>query len=494
MRYTKNDYNQDASEIVFSTMPVRFLSKLSLFVTVLALPQFINATSNQKSLLCSSVLAADAETSGESGEDGAIGAKGKEGRNSDDLTVFADGTPMTLDLTGEHGAEGGTGIKGEDAFCEQQTEAVGKNLRGADGGNGGDGGDGGVGGNAGSLTVYTTNKEDLKQIYVIAAEGAGGEGGKGGAGGAGCECDRPYWNEETCFGDPGSPNYSCTTEEFQCTDGYSGRKGRNGRRGRDGKMGSLTLINLDKSLAPDFPEVTAPISELQGRGFTLSRNIWRNRDNAASLFAPGSIIADKYKELVARNEHTVLLVWNAPQPVENFDDREITLSLKGENDANIILPEKLWLETETVKNDKLTELIVFNAVRTKDVDDLEIEELSGQGSNLMLNIVDEAEKSDLVETDFSIEYRVGEPAEDRGFLGLGSDTEYTTKYEGSVPPEAIAKEGNSFTVQLGKLPIPPEYLQPGLKVEIEVAAKRSLGDNSQVQQLSTRTEIEQSNS
>lgn len=475
-------------------MQVRFISKLSLFITILACSQFVSATSERGMLLCSTVLAADVETSGESGEKGETGVKGKDGKNSDDLTVFADGTSMTLDLTGGHGAVGETGAKGEDAQCEQPTEAVGKDLRGADGGNGGDGGDGGVGGNAGSLTVYTTNKEHLKQIYVIAAEGAGGEGGVGGAGGAGCECDRPYWNEETCFGEPGSPNYSCTTEEFQCTDGYAGRKGHGGRRGRDGKMGTLTLINLDKSLSPDFPEVTAPISELQGRGFTLSRNIWRNRDNAASLFAPGSIIADKYKELVARHEHTVLLVWDAPQPVENFDDREITLSLKGEDEANIILPEKLWLETETVKNDNLTELFVFNAVRRKDVDDLEIEGLFGTGAGLELEIIDEAEKSDIVATDFSIKYRVGEPAEDRGFLGLGSDTDYETKYEGVVAPEAIAKEGNLFTIQLGKLPIPPQYLQPGLKVEVEVSAKRSLGKNSQVQQLSTRTEIEQSNS
>lgn len=471
-------------------MQVRFLSKLSLFITILVLPQFITSNHNSQSLLCSTVLAAEAETLGESGYSGETGAKGENGRNSDNLTVFADGSSMTLDLTGGHGAAGERGIKGEAAFCEPQTEDVGKNLRGADGGNGGDGGDGGVGGNAGSLTVYTTNPEHLKQIYVIAAGGEGGEPGRGGEGGEGCECDRPYWNEETCFGEPGSSNYSCTTEEFQCTDGYSGRKGRAGRKGRDGKIGNLTLINLDKSLDPDFPEVTAPIGELQGRGFTLSRNIWQTKNNATSLFAPGSIIADKYQELVARHEHTVLVVWDAPQPVENFDDKKITLSLKGENDANIFLPEDLWLETKKVKRDNITELFVFNAVRTKDVDDLEIDGLSGQGANLELDIFDEAEKSDLIATDFSIKYRVGEPAEDRGFLGLGSDTDYKTKYEGSIPKEAIAKEGNLFTLQLGKLPIPQEYLQPGQKVEVEVMAKRSLGENSKVKKLSTRTQIE----
>ncbi|MEO0837051.1 MAG: collagen-like protein [Cyanobacteria bacterium J06642_3] len=461
---------------------------------MLVLPQFVTSTSISQSLLCSSVLADDIKSLGDSGDDGDAGKKGNNGRDSDNLTVFADGSPMTLDLTGGDGAAGEQGKSGDDVNCEQPTDSVGKNLRGADGGNGGDGGDGGVGGNGGSLTVYTTNKEDLKQIYVIAAGGEGGAPGLAGDGGSGCECDRPYWNEETCFGEPGSSNYSCTTEEFQCLDGYAGRKGRSGRKGRDGKMGTLTLLNLDKSLSPDFPEVTAPISELKGRGFTLSRNIWRNQDNASALFAPGSAIADKYKELVARYEHSVLLVWDAPQPLENFDDQKITLSLKGSNDANIFLPEDLWLETKKVKREKVTELFVFNAVRTKDVDDLEIEGLSGQGSNLELEVVDEAEKSNIIATDFSIKYLVGEPSEDKGFLGLGSDTDYKTKYEGLIPPEAIAQDGNLFSLKLGQLPIPPQYLQPGLKVEVEVVAKRSLGENSQVKKLSTRTKIDQPDS
>lgn len=164
-------------------MQVRFLSKLSLFIMILALPQFVTSTSTSQSLLCSSVLAADTKSLGDSGDNGDAGIKGSNGRNSDNLTVFADGESMTLDLTGGDGAAGGQGIKGDNAACEQPTEPVGKNLRGADGGNGGDGGDGGVGGNGGSLTVYTTNKEHLKQIYVIAAGGEGGAPGKAGVGG-----------------------------------------------------------------------------------------------------------------------------------------------------------------------------------------------------------------------------------------------------------------------------------------------------------------------
>lgn len=474
-------------------MQVRLISKLSVFVTVLLLPQIITSTSISQSLLCSSALAADNKSLGENGYDGETGNKGKSGRNSDNLTVFADGAPMTLDLTGGDGVIGETGSKGEDAFCEEQGSEIGKNLKGSDGGNGGDGGDGGIGGDGGSLTIYTTNKEHLKQVYVIAAGGEGGAPGKSGAGGIGCECDRPYWNEETCFGEPGSSNYSCTTEEFTCTDGYDGKNGRSGRKGRDGKIGNLTLINLDKSLSPDFPEVTAPISELKGRGFTLSRNIWENKTNASALLAPGSVIAEKYKELTARHEHTVLIVWDAPQPVGNFDDQKITLGLKGTDDANIFFPEDLWLETKKVKRDNLTELFVFNAVKTKEVANLGIEGVFGQGAALEVDVYDEAEQSDLIDTDFTVKYRVGEESEDKNFFGQRS-TYYNTKYEGEVPAEAISKENNVFTLQLGKLPIPPEFLLPGLKVEVEVVAKRSLGENSQLKKLSISSEIENSSS
>lgn len=469
-------------------MYIRFLSKLSLLISILALPQFITSTSAPQSFLCSSVLAADTKELGKKGDSGDEGARGDNGRNGDNLTVFADGSPMTLDLTGGDGMPGVDGAQGENASCEQQSKEVGKNLRGANGGHGGDGGDGGVGGNGGSLTVYTTNQEHLKQIYVIAAGGEGGAPGIGGEGGAGCQCESPYWNEETCSGNPGSPDYKCTTQEFQCADGYSGKKGRSARKGRDGKVGNLTLINLDKSLAPDAPQVTMPISELKARGFTLSRNIWKSKDNASLLFAPGSIIAEKYKELVARNEHSVLMVWDAPQPVEEYGDQEITLSLQGENEAGISLPKDTWLETQTIQRDKLTELFVFNAVRTKDVDKLSIEDISGQGANLKLTILDKAEKSNIIATNFQVKYLVNEKSIRRSIFGSDRG-DYTTQYRGSVPPEAIVQDGNLFTLQLGKLPIPDEYLQPGIKIDVEIIAKRSLGENSKVKKLSKRATI-----
>ncbi|WP_036479262.1 hypothetical protein [Myxosarcina sp. GI1] len=466
-------------------MRLSLLGKLSIYTAILAIPQLIVPTSDTAS--CWKAIAAEVTEYGEPGEQGVTGAKGKDGRNSDSLTVFADGSPMTLDLSGENGYPGGVGGKGTNAVCDEQPKDLNKDIRSSNGGNGGDGGNGGAGGNGGELTVYTTDKRNLQQIYVIATGGEGGSPGAGGEGGSGCQCDTNYWDRETCTGKPGSPDYNCTTSEFQCLDGYSGRKGREGIDGREGRLGKLTLINSEKSLAPDQPEAAIPINQLQERGVTLSKNIWETKTGATKLFAPGSILRDEYQELVARNEHTVLVVWDAPQPVGEFADEEVTLSLKGENDANVTLPDDLWLETTTLKQDKVTELFVFNAVKEKNVTRLTSKGVSGNGSNLQWEIVDKANQSDVLNTDFTIAYRVSPSSEEARFRRV---YDYETKYSGEVPAEAIIREGDRFTLELGKLPVPPESLQPGVAIEVSLVANRSLGDRSKEQKMFIRDIIE----
>ena len=464
-------------------MPLRFLGKtLSLAFAFLVLPQFIPA--NSSALLCSYYLKAAAITSfGKIGVDSPSGQQGEDGRDSDSLTVFADGSPMTLDLSGENGFPGEDGLTGGQAICEGQPENANKNLQASPGGNGGDGGDGGAGGNGGSLTIYTTDKSYLQQIYAIAVGGEGGSGGTGGVGGEGCQCSVPYWNQQTCTGKPGSSKYNCTTVEFECTDGVSGRVGRDGRVGRNGRLGTLTVINLDKSLAPDQPQATINMAELKDRGFTVSKNIWETRTGASDLLAPGSIIADQYQELVARQEHTVLLVWDAAQPFQDFANQRVTLALAGENDVALTFSEDLWLETNELKRDNITEIFVFNAIVEKDAKRLKSEGFSGTGANLQLELVDKANRSDIINTSFDLKYRVSRSADEARFRRV---TDYKTKYEGEVPPEAIIKNGDRFTLNLGQLPIPPQYLEAKTAVELHITANRSFGDRSTVQKITVR--------
>jgi hypothetical protein len=462
-------------------MLVRFFGRLFLALVILAIPQFSSHTTD--SMLCSSLAkASDVEDFGEKGEDGVLGQKGQNGRDSDSLTVFADGSPMTLDLSGENGFAGANGIGGGNAMCDVELREKSNNLQASNGGNGGDGGDGGNGGNGGSLTIYTTDKSDLQQIYVVATGGEGGEPGQGGNGGEGCQCPESYWEEQTCKGE------NCTTQELQCVDGYSGRTGRSGRVGGDGRLGTLTVINLDKSLAPDRPQAVLSLGELQDRGFTLSKNQWENKTGATSLLAPGSIVEDEYKELIARHERTVLLVWDASQPVAEFAEEEVTLSLDEQNNPQIVFPDDLWLETSEIQREQISEFFVFNAVREKDVTRLKSEGLSGTGSDLKLSLVDEAQKSNVLDTDFSVRFRVSKSADEARFLRV---FDYKTKYEGEIPSEAIQKNGDRFTLNIGQLPIPPEFLELGTAIEVQVAANRSFADKySKEQKITVRDVIE----
>ncbi|HHP7229841.1 MAG TPA: collagen-like protein [Xenococcaceae cyanobacterium] len=474
------------SLVLISLMQARFLGHLALAIAFLTIPQFNHPAAN--SVLCASALRAEAvEDIGERGEDGNPGEKGQDGRNSDSLTVFADGSPMTLDLSGENGFAGNNGTSGSEALCEDIAEDTDENLQAANGGNGGDGGDGGNGGNGGALTIYTTDRSHLQQIYVIATGGEGGEPGKGGAGGAGCQCPTSYWSQQTCTGNPGSSGYSCTTDEYQCRDGFAGRTGRDGRKGRDGRLGVLTLINLDKSLAPDQPQATINLGQLKDRGFTLSQNVWETKTGAAALLAPGSIIADEYQELVARHEHTVLLVWDAPQPVSEFADSRVTLQLEGEDRVSVTFPEDMWLETSELGRDNITEIFVFNAVLEDDVTRLESQGISGMGENLEVTLVDEAQKSRILETDFKIRYRVSNSGDEARFRRV---FDYRTKYEGEVPASAVEQDGDRYKIKLGELPIPPEFLEPETAIEVQLTANRAFAGNSKEQKITVREVIQ----
>ncbi|BBD68386.1 hypothetical protein NIES4072_43010 [Nostoc commune NIES-4072] len=61
---------------------------------------------------------------------------------------------------------------------------------------------------------------------------------------------------------------------------------------------------------------------------------------------------------------------------------------------------------------------------------------------------------------------------------------YKTEYEGDIPNELVTRDYNRFTLALGKLKIPDEALRPGVNVDIEVVATRSLGIRSAKQTIS----------
>ena len=419
------------------------------------------------------VRAADVKSFGKDGQNGQSGQAGQKSQSSDDLTIFDDGSPLILDLAGLDGKKGKDGQEGKSANCESQPVNVSYNLQAPSGGNGGNGGNGGDGGNGGSLTIYTTNVTNLKQIYVNAAGGKGGESGLGGRSGQACQCSDSYWSLETCTGNPGNSDYRCTTREFRCQDGRQGSDGIAGLKGRDGVVGKLTLINLDKPLKPDESAATVTMATLKEKGYLLSKNNWETRNGAMALFAPGSIIDDQYLALTERIERSFLLVWNAPQQFFKFADKKITLGLEDNQKIKVHLPDDLWIEATTQQRNKLTQFIVYNAIRAEDTTQLESAELSGSKSNLQLILIDKGKQSSLISTKFKIIYRTT-----RSDARFRSVSDYVTRYEGEIPEELVTLDGNKFTIKIGQLPIKPNDLKSGLGVEIKIIALRSFAGYS----------------
>jgi hypothetical protein len=290
---------------------------------------------------------------------------------------------------------------------------------------------------------------------------------------------------ETCSGKPGNDNYRCSTQEFRCYGGRDGTKGRSGVAGQDGLPGKLTVLNLDRPLEDDRPAAAVPLALLKNNGFTLSKNRWETRTGAAQLLAPGSTIADEYLVLLERVEQSFLLLWNAPQPFDRFANATANLRLSdNQQEIALDLPSDLWLEGTTQKRNNVTEFMVYNAMWEGDAKRLGGLTLSGEGRNLTLTLIDEANQSNLMATKFRLQYLV--TSEDPRFRPPSA---YSTKFDGPVPDHLVTVNGNQFTINLGELAIAEKDLQSGLGVEIKLYAERNFSGYNAEQRLILRDVI-----
>lgn len=464
-------------------MQLRFLSKLSLFLVFLTFPYFL--PSSPKVVRCTFLnWSAQSRDFGRDGRSGSDGQSGRRGRDGQSQTIFASGSPVNLELSGEDGSEGFDGRYGEDADCSRQPRDVNHDLHAPDGGRGGNGGNGGDGGNGGSVTIYYTNPADLKQIFVRAAGGKAGRPGRGSQGGRGCNCRERNWEVQTCKGTPGSPDYSCKARRYSCSDGTDGSDGKDGTYGKDGSLGRLTLIKRTQTLPPDEPSITFGLPELNNRVLKLSKNVFQSRNGATSLLAPGSVMADEYQEFVERLEQSVQFVWNAGRPITDFAGETATVSLLADKQVAVAFPDDVWVEGKLSQQGDTTQYVASNVILRKEATQLKRADFSGSGSDLSFALIDEAGKSNLISTQFRIKYKTSESG-DR----FRERYDYRTRYEGTIPAELITRTNNRFVLNVGKLPIEPQYLKSGLPVEIEVVATRSFAGNSAEQKIEWKGEI-----
>ncbi|BAY38339.1 hypothetical protein NIES2111_26860 [Nostoc sp. NIES-2111] len=445
-------------------------SQLPLLLTFCLFTSLLPASG---SVLCSAIAYEKYETAGSNGSDGRSGRNGRDGNNQN---LFVDGSPVNLDLSGQNGEGGEDGERGNRPYCGNQPNNPNHDIYAPNGGAGGNGGRGGNGGNGGLLTVYYTNLADLRKIFVRATPGDGGRGGRGGNGASGCNCRRRNWEIETCKGTPGSADYKCTKKRYRCHDGKDGRDGSDGGDGKQGSLGILSIVNSKEPLAAETPNVTINLAELTGKKLNLSKNKWNVRQGATALLAPGSVIADEYREFAQRLEESFQIVWQEKQPITSFANQTLTVSLNDNKQVEVNFPEDLWLVGNTSSQDNLTTFTVNNAIPRQDVTRLAVAEFADAGQNLNLKIVDLAAKSHALQTQFRVKFRARDNS--------GGFSDYRTVYDGDIPGELVTRDYNRFILALGKLKIPSEALSPGVNVDIEVVVTRSLGNRSAKQTIS----------
>ncbi|WP_414552655.1 collagen-like protein [Anabaena sp. CCY 0017] len=459
-----------------------FRRKLPLLVIFSLFTSFLPASG---SVLCPAVAHDKYDTVSRNhsryGSRGAEGRSGRNGRDGQNQTIFVDGSSVKLDLSGENGEDGENGRRGYRPDCYHQREDFHHDIHAPSGGTGGNGGRGGDGGNGGSLTVHYTELADLQKIFADTNPGEGGRGGRGGSGAYGCRCRRRSWEIETCTGTRGKPDYKCTKRRYRCYDGRTGSNGNNGRNGSRGRLGRLSIINSKESLAADNPTLKLPISQLIGQKFNLSKNKWNLRQGANSLLAPGSVIADEYREFAQRLEKSFQLIWQTQEPIANFNNQSVNAILTDSEQVEVTFADDLWVEGSSKTEANLTTFTVNHAISQKDATRLAVAEFAESGKNLKLNIVDLAAKSAVIKTQFQVRFR----AQDR----FSQSSNYKTVYEGDIPNQLITRDHNRFILALGQLKIPKDALRPGVNVDIEVVVTRTLGERSAKQTINWRGAI-----
>jgi hypothetical protein len=142
------------------------------------------------------------------------------------------------------------------------------------------------------------------------------------------------------------------------------------------------------------------------------------------------------------------------------------------------LPKDVWFEGTSFDRGNITEFLVVNAILGSEVTQLKAIGLTGNGTNLQLALEDQARVSDVVQTEFNVKYKIT-----RSDPQFRSVSDLKTIYEGNISQDLIGYNNNRFILNIGKLPIPPEYLKGGLGVEIELTAKRGFAGKTAEQRI-----------
>ena len=275
-------------------------------------------------------------------------------------------------------------------------------------------------------------------------------------------------------------NGTCKLEEYDCDDGRNGRNGRDGRDGETGSLGQLVLINQAEPLPQENPHQSHSVSSLANLTVNLSRNLWETRSGAKNLLATGSTLANDYQFYTGHIERQFALDWQAPQPSQGFTEA-VDLALQPDGQVSMNFPETYWLLGETIEQETLTTYRVDGIIPVEEVTRLAMGRVDGRSRTFEVNVVDLAQRSDVLDTQFELRYSISD--------NEGRRRRYNLEFEGAIPENLIEQDYNRFTLSLGRLPIRSQLLSEGTQAQIELKIIRSFGNNVAEQTLTWEGKI-----
>ncbi len=440
----------------------------------LALSAFLAASSVQ------------AGTFGYAGRDGSNGFSGASGRSGEDVTAVlnAASQPSVLDLRGDNGEPGSNGQPGDDASSCYQPRGVAENLWGANGGDGGDAGAGGDGGNGGHVLAYISQWSDLKKMSIYAPGGLGAPAGNPAPGGYGCHCSDYRWRIERCVprqvspgpGAPGPGNgggYDCYWDDYTCSNGTQGNYGRTRSNGSNGSVGDLSVVIGKPPMPADITDVEVPMEAWDGKHvYTFQHQHWEEHTGARALLGARSVINDTFRLFAGMNQRSARVYWDVSRPITDFSDLSIGLHYNGESIAARMRTgrESLWYQMNSTEAGTETQVHVTHALRESEAREVTFAGMLGSRTSLKIELLDAKAKwvaEQGLTNSASIKVEV------RGLFWV-----YYDRFEGKLPPNLLHLDGDHISIDVGRLPIDPEYLKPGKWVHITLDLEREMGSYS----------------
>ena len=154
---------------------------------------------------------------------------------------------------------------------------------------------------------------------------------------------------------------------------------------------------------------------------------------------------------------------------------DLTVSLLSSGEIGVQFPEGYWLIGDSTKQADLTTYRVDGMVPVSQVTQLAMGRVTGRSRTFEVSVIDRAQLSDELDTQFRIRYST---ARDGGIR-----PRYTVQHEGPVPDDLITQDYDRFTLALGRLPIRSQLMSGGTQVKVELIVTRSYGENAKEQTL-----------